>query len=205
MSRKGSKSVCTSILPLVPILLDFFRQEDVRADIFLRISSESNSDVERALKALYEEKANEDRLTLTQIKYLYEDDDREPVLWASGIITILTSCSPSIITQEHGAQLLGLFKENKSRILASEEECGGILGPVLDELPRRNFEVLGNFLAFIRDTVSDLTAVSNKLGPKIIPLPKTPKKEIVHLFETMVEKSEPLFGRVAASKPLNFK
>ena len=207
MSRADFGDNCYSLLPLVPILLNFLRQSKLPAEALMpsgssgSAASQADANIKDAIADLAENLQQEERLTITQIKFVYTSYEEN--VWSKAIYQILASCKPRIINAKQSGELLSLFKKNKQEIVASDESCGGILGTVMDDLPRNHFQVLGAFCAFVRDYAQDVTVVSKALAKGIL----TPGsgKDAKDLFQVMVEKAEPLFGRIAATKSPGFR
>lgn len=207
MSQGDFGDSCYTLLPLVPILLNFLRQSKIPAESLMpntssgSAASQADATIKEAIADLAENLQQEERLTITQIKFVYTSYDEN--VWSKAIFQVVASCSPKLISDKKSAELLSLFKKNKQDILMSDESCGGILGPVMDDLPRNHFQVLGAFCAFVRDNSQDVAAVSKALSKGIL----TPggSKDAKELFQVMVEKAEPLFGRIAATKTAGFR
>lgn len=219
MSRK-LRERCHSVLTLVPILLDFFRQSRIGADEFIlekskgqgisassrsmkgkkNLSIDLDEETENALTELCDNYESEDRMSVTQLKLVYSTFDEE--VWPKAILYIVSQSTPPLLDEGSVKSMVDLMNQNKQEITVKDSVAGGLLGPVLDELPRMNFEVLGAFFAFIRDNSRDGPAVCKSIARKM--LKHGSSKDLKALFQLMVDKAEPLFGRIAAVKSVYY-
>ena len=111
---------------------------------------------------------------------------------------VVTQCNPPLVDTPSITNLVNQFKAKKPDVATKDEVCGGALGPVLDDLPRSHFEVLGSVCAYVRDCSKDVLSVTKGVATGI--LGSGSSKMDKELFQLLVDKAEPLFGRIAVAK-----
>jgi len=190
------------ILPIVPIIIGVLRKNDRKAADLLLKSADAE-EVDNALGILHEDvKIDQRQFTVTQLRFgmLEHGDD----IWAEAIKAVLTGCSPRLISEDVAIKLLKAYQEKAQDINSSDKSCGGKLGPILDDLPRTRFQVLGELCALIRDTSSNAKKVADSIAENLLcpdGLPSGVSKDnVLDLFQVMVTKAEPLFGRPGAKR-----
>lgn len=160
----------------------------------LKAESTIQKNIKVMISELYENLVQEERLTITQIKFVYTNF--EETLWPRAVVAIISKCEPKLIPDSQLSDLFKTYKANKSAVSSNNQTCGGTLGPILDEIPRNHFETLGAFLAYVRDFSQDVVHVTKVLGKIVL----GNQKEAKDLFLLMVENAEPLFGRIATPR-----
>lgn len=199
MSSTAEK--CSKILPLVPVLLNFFRQStEILADDLVITNKDHDKDISVLIGSLYRG-VTENNLSLTQINFVCTNSGISQKIWPKAITKIISSCALRLINDRICDKLFKEYQNNKSLVTNNNQECGSILGPVLDELPRKNYEVLGTLLAYIRDYSHDFSFVSKHLARSILTSGGS-GKSAKELFVIMVDNAEPLFGRVASTRTI---
>lgn len=180
---------CSLILPVIPVFIGMLRKSNKKAgDLFLQQADAD--DVESLLEQLREDVAIEGSFTITQMRFNLETYDHE--VWADSIKNVLQGCSSGLVPGDVMQSLTEAYNSQEKEVKSSPKSCGAVLGPILDDLPRVNFQVLGEFCALIRDTASDTSKVSKALSKDIL------GHDSPALFSVLVEQAEPLFGRAGA-------
>lgn len=193
---------CYRLLPIVPVLLTFFRQSsEVVADDMVLVTKEDEEATDKLLKALYTAVHTEKRLSLTQVRFVCENSSVPERTWPKAITKIVTTCAPRLIKDKLCERLFKEYSSHKQIVINSNQECGSILGPVLDDLPRNNFEILGAICAYIRDYSQDVNIVCRSLG-RVFLTSGGSGKAAKELFALIVENAEAIFGRVAATRTI---
>lgn len=208
---------CYAVLPLVPILIDFLRKAKISADALIpgkaskmnrsvrtprspnSVQSQSTQfdpNITEAINQLAENLEEEGRMTLTQIKFIYTSYEED--IWARVVYYIISNCEPKLINAETAYKMIEVFKQKRQDLTTKDEACGGALGPILDDIPRSHFEVLGAFCAYIRDCSRDVISVSKGVAKGVIASGSS--KDDKDLFQLLVDKAEPIFGRIASAK-----
>lgn len=196
---------CSSLLGLIPVILDLIKQaEDVTADELI-IGDEKHSDdinnIINELYGVYSKKGGE--TDILEIKYLctqtIEDMSETPEkITSKAVSVILQNSSPSLVNSEVNKVLMNAFKESKDSVIRSPESCGGILGGILDNLPRVYFESLGYLCAYVRDYSEEKDSVCYFLSQCVFgKVPSGEETTAEMLMTVLVNNAEPIFGRIA--------
>lgn len=192
------------LIGYLPMVFQWMRNaSDATADAFLQSYM---TDAKAADKAAIELlRFGGQDLTMEQLQRLGQS---YPVsVWAKVVSMVMTRSSPRFVSNSIGSALIGTLPELHAA--SSVKEVCHILGPVLDKLPRRNFEALGAFCALVRDTASSTKTVAMLVGPQIL-MPLISLQDDVGksgsvmaasaLMDLIMLESEALFGRAAGQR-----
>mmetsp|Transcript_5680 Transcript_5680/g.6561 ORF Transcript_5680/g.6561 Transcript_5680/m.6561 type:complete len:574 (-) Transcript_5680:117-1838(-) len=203
----------SSLISFCPTLLDYLRNNSkYTADMFLQSYREDYDAVDKNLSRIRSElmAAGGDMSLATLQNLCSTDQSGYPIplsVWANAVRRIMTQAVPRLIPAELGSDLIATLIQLNEAVTV--RECCLILGPLLDKLPRKHFDTLGEFCALIRDTSTNSSVLSSIVGPSLI-LPSVDlQASETHaasyfaagaLFDLLVTLAEPLFGRSASER-----
>ena len=188
----------------LPMILQWMRNaSDSTADAFLQSYRTDAAHADKAVVELLRLGGHD--MTMEQLQQIGQNHSVS--VWAKVVSMIMTRSSPRFVSNSIGSALIATLPELHAA--SSVKEVCHILGPVLDKLPRRNFEALGAFCALVRDTASSTKTVAMLVGPQIL-MPLISLQDDAGksgsvmaasaLMDLVILEAEALFGRVAGQR-----
>lgn len=184
------------LIPFVPALIGWLRHCDNKhaGDLFVTSTTDMD-DIQATLRELLNAINYNGDLTNIQLRYICSCHDAST--WTSAVRLIIAESDPRIVPNEVGAALTAAYTKVAS---ADTEQFCFTIGAILDQLPRSQYDALGEFCSLLRDTSEDLPQVSSLVGPMILNprtgvVPAVTTQAAVNLMLRLVTEAESVFGR----------
>lgn len=184
------------LIPFIPALIYWLRHCDNKkaGDLFITSTADMD-DVQATLRELLNAINYNGDLTNIQLRYICSCHDA--ATWTSAVRLVIAESDPRIIPNEVGAALTAAFTKV---VDADLEQFCFTIGAILDQLPRSQYDALGEFCALLRDTSEDLSQISSLVGPMVLNprtgvVPAATTQAAINLMLRLITDAESVFGK----------